>query len=562
MLGTTKVGTSTGVECIRQVLRQQNVTLNVLPWLRRAQLATSADRGRGRGRGRSLNNKAVTTLYTCETISRYPSHTLIGSNKLVNNMSRLLNPSQTHLNQRGLIQLQPHRSFHSTRSNKDVFWVSIPAVKQILLTMIRTTLVILPLAWRWGWFKKFPNQAKRLWTIPLVGLCLVVGLGLNQSPKTARWRLLLMSPREELEWSNKRFEEIIVQEEHLLLPPTDERTVMVKRVCDRLIQTLNDDQPLSCVSVLTDGQNQTVNDQGVQRQRRPITPSAQTDVMTMPFLPESSNPEKIIPRSTWNIFCVDLPKINAFVLPSTDIFIYTGLLSVTEDDENLLAAVLAHEISHCVERHVVESLGFMALSGVLFDILRGTSFVLTLSFPFLGDALASGFNFLDRQVSQRAYSRKLETEADVLGLELMARAGFDPRGAITLWEILNEVESDISTTGEHGTITDHIDFLRTHPTGQQRLEDLNKSMPKALKLYESSLKQLNQIKEFKAMKQMVKEQEELNFERIKKEDDERIKDIKLLNQTQQIKQIDVHQSSLKVIKKSDATVSQVDQERI
>lgn len=98
-------------------------------------------------------------------------------------------------------------------------------------------------------------------------------------------------------------------------------------------------------------------------------------------------------------------------------------------------------------------------SGVLFDVLRGTSFVLTLSFPFLGDALAAAFNFLDRQVSQRAYSRKLETEADMLGLEvstcwwhwisfanflrrqLMARAGFDPRGAITLWEILNEVST-------------------------------------------------------------------------------------------------------------------------
>ncbi|KAK4054242.1 glutamate--ammonia ligase [Microbotryomycetes sp. JL201] len=404
------------------------------------------------------------------------------------------------------------RLFHASTKRQDVFFVSIPAVKQVLLTVVRSALVLLPLAIRWGWFKRFPRHASRLWQLPLLGMCLVIALGLNQSPKTARWRLLLMSPREELEWSNKRFEEIIAQEENLVLPPSDERTFIVKRVCDRLIQALNDDQALSCVSVVSDGHRENVRVDGVVRKRRSIAPSARTE-MTMPFLPETSNPEKIIPRSSWSIFCVDLPRINAFVLPSTDIFIYTGLLSVTEDDENLLAAVLAHEISHCVERHVVESLGFMALSGVFWDILRGTTFVLTLSFPFLGDALASGFNFLDRQVSQRAYSRKLETEADVLGLELMARAGFDPRGAIALWEILNEVESDVSATGEHGTITDHIAFLRTHPTGERRIEELKRAMPKAVKLYEEALKERTRIQDTKEAMKRVAAQEEENAKR-------------------------------------------------
>lgn len=55
-----------------------------------------------------------------------------------------------------------------------------------------------------------------------------------------------------------------------------------------------------------------------------------------------------------------------------------------------------------------------------------------------GAVLAAGFTFLDRQVGQRAFSRKLEVEADTLGLELMARAGFDPRAAVELWQILNE----------------------------------------------------------------------------------------------------------------------------
>lgn len=114
-------------------------------------------------------------------------------------------------------------------------------------------------------------------------------------------------------------------------------------------------------------------------------------------------------------------------------------------------------------------MGFGALSGVIFDVLRGASWALTLSFPFVGDALAACFTFMDRQVGQRAFSRKLEIEADTCGLELMARAGFDPRAALELWEILNEVEADVTTKGQHGGITDHIALLRTHPTGEQRL---------------------------------------------------------------------------------------------
>lgn len=125
----------------------------------------------------------------------------------------------------------------------------------------------------------------------------------------------------------------------------------------------------------------------------------------------------------------------------------------------------------------------MALSGVAFDVLRGGAWALTLSFPILGDGLAAMFNFLDRKVSQKAYSRQLETEADKLGLELMARSGYNPTAALTLWEILIEIEKDVGERGEHGDIRDHIALLRTHPTGEQRLEDLKKALPDAIKLY-------------------------------------------------------------------------------
>lgn len=109
------------------------------------------------------------------------------------------------------------------------------------------------------------------------------------------------------------------------------------------------------------------------------------------FLEQTSNPEKLMPVASWDIFVIDEPKINAFVLPSTDIFVYTGLLALVEDDEALLASVIAHEISHVTERHSVESLGFLALSGVAFDVLRGASWALTISFPVVSSLSDSSF---------------------------------------------------------------------------------------------------------------------------------------------------------------------------
>lgn len=150
----------------------------------------------------------------------------------------------------------------------------------------------------------------------------------------------------------------------------------------------------------------------------------------------------------------------------------------------------------------------------------------------VGDLLSAGFTFVDRRVGQRAYSRKLESEADTLGLEvsslctwalrcllltlptsqLMAKAGFDPRGAVTLWEILTEVEEDVTATGEHGTITDHIALLRTHPTGEQRLSDLRNHLPGAIKLFEQSKKDRKAMEAVKAAMKEVAAQEEANMQ--------------------------------------------------
>lgn len=91
----------------------------------------------------------------------------------------------------------------------------------------------------------------------------------------------------------------------------------------------------------------------------------------------------------------------------------------------------------------------------------------------------------------------------------MAKAGFDPRGAVTLWEILTEAEEDVTETGEHGNITDHIALLRTHPTGEQRLSDLREHLPRAIKLYEQSKKDAKALEAIKSAMKEVAAQEEI-----------------------------------------------------
>ncbi|KAM0747989.1 hypothetical protein T439DRAFT_292519, partial [Meredithblackwellia eburnea MCA 4105] len=330
-------------------------------------------------------------------------------------------------------------------------------------------LLFIPFFWRWGFFKRFPIVSRRFAMLPLVAFALVLALGLNQSDRTARWRLLLMSEREEREWSLQRFNEILPTsvERSLILPALDKRVELVKRVSSRLLKDggVIGGSWVSCGGAFT----MTKRERGPGGPAHEVEPSAVAEGMSVPFQPETSNPEKHLPPTEWRIFVVDLPRINAFVLPSTDVFVYTGLLEVTEDDEDMLAAVLSHEISHVVERHATEALGFLALTSVAFDILRGASWALTLSFPFLNDILGATFTFLDQTLAQKAYSRKLETEADALGMEMMAKAGFDPQGAVRLWEVLNELEQEHLDSGAGG-LEGKIGILRTHPTGEQRLE--------------------------------------------------------------------------------------------
>ena len=166
--------------------------------------------------------------------------------------------------------------------------------------------------------------------------------------------------------------------------------------------------------------------------------------------------------------------LNAWCMPGGKIAVYTGILPVTRD-ENGLAVVLGHEVAHAIARHgnermsqaLLASLGGMALSVAIREKPDTTRRLYMAAF---GVGASVGFLL--------PYSRIHESEADRIGLTLMARAGYDPRGALTFWKRMKE-------KGKGGRPPE---FLSTHPAPAARIAALKRYINEAMPYYEQSLK--------------------------------------------------------------------------
>lgn len=179
-----------------------------------------------------------------------------------------------------------------------------------------------------------------------------------------------------------------------------------------------------------------------------------------------------LPGTQWEFVVFDSPQLNAFALPGGKVGIYAGLLNLaTSDDE--LAMVIGHEIAHVTARHGGERMtraqGLQlggALLGAAADarLAAGTSNMVKLAYG----AGATVLGVLP-------HSREQESEADEIGLRYAARAGFDPRAAVSFWLKMNQQSEAEGSPG--------FAFLRTHPTGQDRIARLNELIPAVMPLY-------------------------------------------------------------------------------
>lgn len=185
---------------------------------------------------------------------------------------------------------------------------------------------------------------------------------------------------------------------------------------------------------------------------------------------------RLIPQTTafradaaqwkWEVNVQQSDEVNAYCMPGGKIMVYTGLIDELKATDAELAAVIGHEIAHALREHSRERLS------------RSYAEQLALA----GVALATGAGQTTMELAQQVssvtftlpHSREQESEADRIGLELMARAGYEPNAAISLWQKMAKLGGS------------RPEFLSTHPSGESRIRDLQASLPRVQPLYQSA----------------------------------------------------------------------------
>jgi len=170
----------------------------------------------------------------------------------------------------------------------------------------------------------------------------------------------------------------------------------------------------------------------------------------------------------WAVEVVESDEVNAFCLPGGKMVVYTGILPVAKTEAGL-ATVLGHEIAHALGHHGAERMAHSKMANIALQSAHG-------SIADMDPAQRQGILQIlnaGAKYGILGYSRRHESEADHMGLLLMATAGFDPRESIHFWERMAE-----ATSGPRPP-----EFMSTHPSHGTRIADLQGWMPEAMKLY-------------------------------------------------------------------------------
>lgn len=246
----------------------------------------------------------------------------------------------------------------------------------------------------------------RLW---LLGLLLTMAIGACvTTPYTNRSQLILMSESEELQLGAAAYKEVLSQERATAGRPLD----IVTRVGQRIARAADK------------------------------------------------------PSYDWQFTVIDDPKtVNAFALPGGKVAVYTGLFPVAQDEAGL-AAVMGHEVAHALARHGAERMS----QGLVMELgAVGLSAAMGGSNPALGNAVMAAYGLGAQVGVALPFNRSQESEADRIGMILMAKAGYDPEAALRLWERMEAGEG----AGRPP------EYLSTHPSAATRQEQIRGWMEEA-----------------------------------------------------------------------------------
>ena len=172
----------------------------------------------------------------------------------------------------------------------------------------------------------------------------------------------------------------------------------------------------------------------------------------------------------WQLVLINAPILNATCAPGGKITFYTGLIEQLNLSDDEIAAIMGHEIAHALREHGRERLSQAMAQSAVFNIAMAAA-------GSYGSAISAA-NQASQYILVLPNSRQNESEADAIGLELAARAGYNPHAAISVWQKMNK-----ATQGKGA-----LEFLSTHPSGETRIEQLTELMPAVEPLYQASIK--------------------------------------------------------------------------
>jgi predicted Zn-dependent protease len=263
--------------------------------------------------------------------------------------------------------------------------------------------------------KRPSRKSSKLWL--LATLLLSLSIGCATVPETGRRELILIPESQELALGVKSYQEILSKSK---LSQDQKIAEMVRRVGGNVARVRSRDYPIA-----KDYQ--------------------------------------------WEFNVIEDEKTsNAFALPGGKIAVYTGILKYTQNEAGL-ATVMSHEVAHALARHGGERMSQVLLAqlgeGAISAAVKNQS-------PEAVKAINIGYGAATTVGVLLPYSRLQESEADHIGLILMAKAGYDPREAIGFWERMAKAEG-----------TKPLAFLSTHPTDEKRIAQIKQWMPEVLKYY-------------------------------------------------------------------------------
>jgi predicted Zn-dependent protease len=172
----------------------------------------------------------------------------------------------------------------------------------------------------------------------------------------------------------------------------------------------------------------------------------------------------------WQLTLIDAPTLNASCAPGGKVTFYTGIIEQLNLSDDETAAIMGHEIAHAIREHgrerVSQAMAQSAVANIAMAAAGG-----------YGSAVSAA-NQVAQYVLVLPNSRQNESEADAIGLELAARAGYNPQAAISVWKKMIKATDSKSPP----------EFLSTHPSGETRIEQLTALMPVVEPLYQQSIK--------------------------------------------------------------------------